>query len=207
MQLFAAAQPRLDKDQIALATPPEPAPLLVQGGEAMVALALAVELLDRVVAAGGTHLPRHITLALRDVLRERFEERHHAHLEEELLRVLSWLKDTFSRTPDVDLSPDQVFNIEARKQMIDEAVSHDRDLFIGYLDPKQAHVQRFRVRPIGMETHEERVLMIASRVPGGDELSLPLEHIRWMLQAQRFHPLDEPELAPILAFPPKKKGT
>lgn len=198
-QLLAGAQPRTDHDQIPLAQPANPQPLLVQGGEGIVAVSLALELLDLIAAHGGTALPRHAILPWRDVLRERLEDRHRAHLEEELLRTLSWLHDTFTRGP--DKPEEEPLDLAARTAMIEEARERDRDLFIGYIDPESQRVQRFRIRPLHIETHDEIPMLIAHRVPGGDELSLPLAQMRWMLLAHRFQPLETPQLADILSFP------
>jgi len=195
-RLLAQAKPRADRDQPGLASPSSPSPLLVQGPESFVALALGLELLHGLAPRGGTALSPQRIQALRDEVRARFSSVEGAHLDEEALRIWMWIDDALHAQPEDE--NDELFDPASTQGLIEEAIAREQDLYMAVLGDDDRHFTRRRIQPEALGG--DPVVLIGLRVSDGLPFEIELRRIRWVMPVQRVREVTALQMADVLTF-------
>ena len=204
-RLLAGAPPRADHDQPSHAMPRAPDPWLVQTPESFVVLALGVELLSGVATRGGTGVKMSALGALRDALRQRFDDTQWAHVEEEALRVWLWLDEHLGERgqgQEAGEAEGRRAQLETWRGIVVGALDKERDLLLSRLDGEKNVYVRTRLRPerIGAEEDGSWTL-VGWRVPDGHRHHIPCDELYWLCEVERFQALVPLRSADIISFP------
>lgn len=230
-RLLGHARPRTDTLDEKLVLPHQPEPWLVQRGDTLLTLTLAVELLAALERHGATSLRRSMIDEVRLRLRARFDRNRWHHLEEELVGLITWLEHALTTsaaalTPDDDDHHHHLrFDPEPRRLLAREALERHQDLYLELLDLDAMRYRRIRLRPQTLERrpptltaqpdeHDQDTAptepldcLVGARIPEGDVVAVPLERIRWIMAVKRLSELPPgPRLAEVVKLPTRPRS-
>lgn len=201
-EIVGDAEPRDDTLDPALLCPAQPDPLLIQGGESLTTLALALGLFDAFTQRGGSAWSRARVAQLKSHVDARFDAGERAHVRAEIERVLRWLSESRDGIRRPDPGDDEPFSypLEARRVLALDALASDRDLLLEFIDVDATRWHQVRCRPERLD--DDDAVIVGRRVPDGDVLRLPLTRVRWLVVVARLGDLPTPRpLADVHRFP------
>lgn len=179
-------------------------PALLNQMPALAAAAVGARLLKVLADRGGTRVKPSSVTSLLEVLEHALPEDVRNHVDDEVTRIINWLRfpptpiDSEDKDPQMRLMHEG--DVETRIATAEYALENDFDLELEYWSPDRKIWPHRRARPIRVEREEtvDDAYLVIEHEHGNSEIAFI--DVRWLMPVERrqIHKVDE---ADVLQFP------